>query len=48
MRKKKTAMPQGMLDLLILRTLRQGPLNGWDVMRRIQIVSGDVFRRPEC
>ena len=42
MRKKKTDMPQGMLDLPILRALRQGPLNGWDVMQRIQIVSGDV------
>jgi hypothetical protein len=26
-RKKRTDMLQGMLDLLILRTLRQGPLN---------------------
>jgi PadR family transcriptional regulator, regulatory protein PadR len=43
-RKKKTDMLQGMLDLLILRTLRHGPLNGWDVMNRIQVVSGDVFR----
>jgi DNA-binding PadR family transcriptional regulator len=42
--KKKTDMLQGMLDLLILRTLRQGPLNGWDIMNRIQIVSGEVFR----
>jgi DNA-binding PadR family transcriptional regulator len=33
-----------MLDLLILRTLRQGPLNGWDIMNRIQMVSGEVFR----
>jgi PadR family transcriptional regulator, regulatory protein PadR len=37
-------MPQGMLDLLIMRTLRQGPLNGWDIMNRIQIVSGEAFR----
>jgi PadR family transcriptional regulator, regulatory protein PadR len=44
MRKKKTDMLQGMLDLLILRTLRQGELNGWDIMNRIQIVSGEVFR----
>jgi len=36
-------MSQGMLDLLILRMLRRGPLNGRDVMRRIQLVSG-VFR----
>jgi len=43
-RKKKTDMLQGMLDLLILRSLRGGPLNGWDIMQRIQIVSGEVFR----
>jgi len=28
MKKKKTDMLQGMLDLLILRVLRHGPLNG--------------------
>src|SRR5215813_4590500 len=43
-RKKKTDMLQGMLDLLILRVLSQGELNGWDVMNRIQVVSGEVFR----
>lgn len=42
-KKKKTDMLQGMLDLLILRVLRHGPLNGWDVMQRIQLVSGDVL-----
>jgi len=43
-KKKKTDMLQGMLDLLILRVLRHGPLNGWDMMQRIQLVSGDVLR----
>jgi PadR family transcriptional regulator, regulatory protein PadR len=43
-RKKKTDMLQGMLDLLILRSLQGNPLNGWDIMQRIQLVSGDVFR----
>jgi PadR family transcriptional regulator PadR len=43
-RKKKTDILQGMLDLLILRSLQGGPLNGWDIMQRIQVVSGDVFR----
>src|SRR5499433_126552 len=43
-RKKKTDMLQGMLDLLILRSLLGGLLNGWDIMNRIQIVSGEVFR----
>jgi PadR family transcriptional regulator, regulatory protein PadR len=44
MRKKKTDMLQGMLDLLILRSLQGSPLNGWDIMQRIQLVSGEVFR----
>jgi PadR family transcriptional regulator, regulatory protein PadR len=43
-RKKKTDILQGMLDLLILRSLQGGSLNGWDIMQRIQVVSGDVFR----
>jgi PadR family transcriptional regulator, regulatory protein PadR len=43
-KKNKTDMLQGMLDLLILRSLRHGPLNGWDLMQRIQLASGDVFR----
>jgi hypothetical protein len=44
MKKKKTDMLRGMLDLLTLRSLQGGPLNGWDIMRRIQIVAGAVFR----
>lgn len=42
-KQKKTDMLQGMLDLLVLRVLRHGPLNGWDIMQRIQLVSGDVL-----
>jgi transcriptional regulator len=42
--RKKTDILQGMLDLLILRVLRHGPLNGWDIMQRIGFVSGDVLR----
>jgi transcriptional regulator len=41
---KKTDLLQGMLDLLVLRVLRHGPLNGWDIMQRIQLVSGEVLR----
>jgi hypothetical protein len=44
-RKKKTDMLQGMLDLLILRTLRQGPLKGWDIMNHIQTCSGRALSR---
>jgi PadR family transcriptional regulator, regulatory protein PadR len=35
---------QGTLDLLILRTLRTGPMHGWAISQRIQQVSGDVLR----
>jgi PadR family transcriptional regulator, regulatory protein PadR len=42
--KKRADMLQGMLDLLILRALRHGPLNGWDIIQRIQLVTDDVLR----
>ena len=45
MGKNRTAeMLQGTLELLVLRLLRSGPLHGWDIMQRLQIVSGDVLR----
>ena len=34
---------QGALELLVLRLLRSEPLNGWDIMHRLQLVSGDVL-----
>ena len=34
---------QGTLELVILRLLRSGSLNGWDMMQRMQIVSGEVL-----
>jgi PadR family transcriptional regulator PadR len=43
-KQKKTDLLQGMLDLLVLRVLRHGPLNGWDISQRIQLASGDVLR----
>ncbi|HEX6044135.1 MAG TPA: PadR family transcriptional regulator [Pyrinomonadaceae bacterium] len=43
--KKQTAdlFKQGTLELLILRLLSSGSLNGWDIMQRIQLVSGEVL-----
>ena len=41
---KKAELLQGTLELLILRLLRSGPLNGWDIMQRIGLVSGDVIK----
>ena len=42
---KQTAdlFKQGTLELLILRLLRSGSLNGWDIMQRIQLASGEVL-----
>ena len=37
-------LPQGTLDLLILRTLSLEPLRGWAVSERIQQISSDVLR----
>ena len=37
-------LPQGTLDLLILRTLALQPLDGWAVSERIQQISGDLLR----
>ena len=35
----KTDLLQGTLDLIVLRLLRAGPANGWDVTQSIQVVS---------
>jgi PadR family transcriptional regulator, regulatory protein PadR len=37
-------LPQGTLDLLILRTLLPGPQHGWAISERVQQVSADVLR----
>ena len=34
---------QGTLELLILRLLSSGSLNGWDIMQRMQLMSGEVL-----
>ena len=37
-------LPQGTLDLLILKTLALGPQHGWAISERIQQVSGDALQ----
>ena len=37
-------LPQGTLDLLILRTLALQPLHGWAISERVQQISRDVLR----
>ncbi|HTB97074.1 MAG TPA: PadR family transcriptional regulator [Terracidiphilus sp.] len=37
-------LPQGTLDLLILRTLALGAQHGWAISERVQQLSSDVLR----
>ncbi len=37
-------LPQGTLDLLILRTLSLGPQHGWAISERVQQISDGVLR----
>jgi PadR family transcriptional regulator, regulatory protein PadR len=41
---KPTDLIQGMLDLLILRTLQLEPLHGWAVAQRIRQISNEVLQ----
>lgn len=43
MKKPKADLLQGTLELLLLRILRSGPLNGWDIMQRLQLISDEVL-----
>jgi PadR family transcriptional regulator, regulatory protein PadR len=44
MRNSRVDLPQGTLDLLILKTVALGPQHGWAISERIQQVSSDVLR----
>ena len=41
---ERIELPQGTLDLLILRTLSLGPQHGWAISERVHQISGDVLR----
>ena len=43
MPKQTTDLLQGTAEMLVLRVLRSGPLNGWDIMQRIAAASGEVL-----
>jgi PadR family transcriptional regulator, regulatory protein PadR len=40
----KIDLPQGTLDLLILKTVALGPHHGWAISERIQQISSEVLR----
>ena len=41
---KRIDLPQGTLDLLILRTVALEPQHGWAISERIQQISSDVLQ----
>jgi transcriptional regulator len=44
---ERIALPQGTLDLLILRTLALEPQHGWAISERVQQISSDVLQIPQ-
>ena len=43
----KSDLPQGTLDLLILKIVALGPVHGYAIARRLQQVSRDVVQVPQ-
>ena len=44
MAEPRIELPQGTLDLLILKTIALGPQHGWAISERIQQISSDVLQ----
>lgn len=44
MRKKKLELPQGTLDLLILKAIELEPMHGWAIGERLTQISRDVIQ----
>jgi transcriptional regulator len=40
-------LPQGTLDLLVLRVLSVGEMHGWGIAQRLSVVSEDALRLQE-
>jgi transcriptional regulator len=46
-RAPKSDLPQGTLDLLILRIVALGPVHGYSIAQRLQQISRDVVQVPQ-
>ncbi|MDE1178757.1 MAG: PadR family transcriptional regulator [Edaphobacter sp.] len=44
MAEKKLELPQGTLDLLILKAIELEPMHGWAISERLQQISRDVIQ----
>lgn len=47
MAKQRMDLPQGTLDLLILRTLALESMHGWAISERLQQISSDALQVPQ-
>ena len=47
MGRERLDLPQGTLDLLILRTLALEPQHGWAISERIQQISREILQVPQ-
>jgi len=43
----KSDLPQGTLDLLIMKIVSMGPVHGYAIAQRLQQVSRDVVQAPQ-
>jgi PadR family transcriptional regulator len=46
-KRAKSDLPQGTLDLLILKVVALGPVHGYEIAQRLQQVSRDVVQVPQ-
>lgn len=44
---KKIDLPQGTLDLLVLRLLSGGEMHGWGIAQRLNLLSNDALQLQE-
>jgi transcriptional regulator len=44
---ERSDLPQGTLDLLILQVVGGGPIHGYAIAQRLQLVSRDVVQVPQ-
>jgi PadR family transcriptional regulator len=44
---ERSDLPQGTLDLLILQVVAAGPIHGYAITQRLQLISRDVVQVPQ-
>ena len=44
----ESELPQAALDMLVLQTVSAGPLHGFDITQRLDLIAGDAFRVPRA